>query len=338
MRALLIACLGWLAACTTPEPPPQVVTSPPGLPDPTAVAKALVSGPLAGGAGVWIDGRRHGSLRAALLSAADGDRLELEPGLHAGPIEITRSIEIAPRSADGVTIIDSRTPVAVRVRRGARVGLRHLTIQASGTHRPDAEAAVVVQAAALEMTACQITSERSGGIQVLSGTLDAEDVTVVSKTWQNTVVIGTESVAELTRCHVEGRSDRSSAVEAWESHCVLKDCDLSAGTASLVAAADSEVQALDCRLTRAGAACLPEALLQMETCIVSETPRGVIVRGDVKLVQNRLQDNQVAVVLAGPLAQLTLMGNISTANGAWLNLTEGATADQVENLALTEGR
>ena len=332
----LFAVLILLVACTTPEKEPEVATSPPGLPDLGAVAEALEKGPVPGGAGVWLRGSRHGSLRAALLAAKDGDRIELESGVHAGPIEIMKSVDLAPHSAEGQAVIDSRSPLAVRVRGGARVSLRHLEIRASGNHRSDAEAAVVVQGAVLEIVSCTINSRRSGALSVLSATVDIDASTIVSEAWQSAVMIGNESVAELRDCRVEARAERSSGLEVWGAHCVMKLGEIRAGTAALVAGQGSEVSAVGVRLRGAGAACLPGGWMEMQTCDVRDVEKGVVVRGVVGLVANRFQGNQVAVMVAGTDARLTVSGNVSTANVAWLGLIEGAELRQITDLDLTE--
>jgi len=76
--------------------------------------------------------------------------------------------------------------------------------------------------------------------------------------------------------------------------------------------------------------------MEMQTCDVRDVEKGVVVRGVVGLVANRFQGNQVAVMVAGTDARLTVSGNVSTANVAWLGLIEGAELRQITDLDLTE--
>jgi hypothetical protein len=329
---------GSLAACATTDPedgtvakeelaaatePAITVERPLPVDRPQALDPALVS------SGAWVDGVRHGSLRAALISAPAGSRIELESGTHSGPIEISRSMELAPRLADGVVVIVSRSPVALRVRANAEVTLRDLTIRAEGPPGSGSDAAVLVQNATLRAENCRIDSRRSGGVGGLGATLELDTVTVRCELGQTGIMIADGSTGALRHCDVETGAGIGSGVEVWDSRCTLMGGRIQAATASLVAGEDSNVRADSVVLRGAGAACMPHGELDMVAAEVHLARRGVNVRGVVRLSGCRLVGNDVAVVMTGTDADLTFAGTVFSGNGQRMVYLEGAGPEQV---------
>jgi hypothetical protein len=303
--------------------PPITVERPLPLDRPEALDPALVA------SGAWIDGVRHASLRAALITAPAGSRIELESGIHPGPVEISRSMEIVPRLADGVVVIESRAPVALRVRANAEVTLRDLTIRAEGHQNSGSDAAVLVQNATLRAENCRVDSRRSSGVGGLGATLELDTLTVRCELGQTAIMIADGSKAALRNCDVETGAGIGSGVEVWNSRCTLMGGRIQAATASLVAGEESHVRSDSVVLRGAGAACMPQGELELVATEVHLARRGVNVRGVVRMSGCRLVGNDVAVIMTGTDAELSYAGTVFSGNGQRMVFLEGAEPSQV---------
>jgi hypothetical protein len=328
-------CFGSLVACATTEGdggtvakeehagPAITVERPLPVDRPQALDPAAVA------SGAWIDGVRHGSLRSALVSAPAGSRIELESGIHSGPVEITRSMELVPRLADGVVVIESRSSVAVRVRANAEVTLRDLTIRAEGHQNSGSDAAVLVQNATLRAENCRIDSRRASGVGGLGANLELDTVIVRCELGQTAIMIADGSKGALRDCDVETGAGIGSGVEVWNSRCTLMGGRIQAATASLVAGEESHVRADNVVLRGAGAACMPLGELELVATEVHLARRGVNVRGVVRMTGCRLVGNDMAVVMTGTDANLTYGGTVFSGNGQRMVFLEGAEPRQV---------
>jgi len=283
------------------------------------------------GAGAWLDGVRYPSLRAALLVATEGTLIELEPGVHPGPVELTLSVQLKPHSADDDVIIDSRSPVALRVRAGAEVSISHILLRTDGPPRSSGDAAIVVQNATLIADACRITARRAGGIQALNGKIELTSVFVHCEQGQTAIMVSDGSVARMHGCTVETGAGIGSGVEVWESECRITGGRIQAATAGLVAGSFGRLRADDVDLKGTGAACLVDGTLELFACEISQARRGVSVRGAVRLTGCQLLGNDTALLMAGEAGYLTLSSMIFSGNNRRLEFVEGAEPSQVDD-------
>lgn len=325
---LALACAGPAAA---PEgaPESELANLHPATPPAELVGLVGTAEPMREAPGAWVGGVRHSSLRVALLKAPAGARVELEPGLHDGPVDCTRSVELAPRSAEADVIIESRSPVVLRARSGAQVSLRHLWLRSTSERPAKGEAAIMVQGGSLQAEGCRVLANSGGGIAVLTGKLDLRNVQVATEAGQTAIMLSATSVGELRDCRVDGLARIGSALEVWNSTCDIWGGQFAAGTSALVAGPLGVLRVEGTKVLNAGVACLPDGQLLMVNSEIRGARQGVTARGRVNLRNGRLVGNQVACVVAGKQANLVLENMVLTGNGTRIQLLEGATAMQV---------
>ncbi|MBN8891423.1 MAG: nitrous oxide reductase family maturation protein NosD, partial [Rhodospirillales bacterium] len=111
---------------------------------PLAAAAMLALAPASFGASVDVPAI-PGVLQAAIAAAAAGDVLELEPGVHSGPVMLDRAITLAGRPG---AVIDGQHHGSVVEVTAPGATVRDLTIRASGRNLSGMDAAVFLDASA----------------------------------------------------------------------------------------------------------------------------------------------------------------------------------------------
>lgn len=294
------------------------------LDDPGAAASTLVISPT-----VAIGERTYATLSAAVLAAQDGDVLQLEPGLHGGPVYVRASIVLEPSASLGEVTIHSRSATCLRIRGDNEVVLRGVTLRADGHHAQGREAAVKIDGGDLTLEYCHLAARANCALQVRSGSVRLEQCSVVVEDWPRSVLIDEGSSAWLTDCRVENRQEAGTALEVRAANAHVIGGRMQAAGAVVMAAADSTVLIDKAHLIDGGVAAHRGGTLGLEDCdVVGSTRAAVRCSGVATLTRSRLLQHDLGLILSGVDAQVTLTDTLLTHVSEVAVFEDGATEAQ----------
>jgi len=299
-----------LAGCGAPEdagrlaPPPEHPRARVGRAEAAELERLAPSLP---SPEVTLAGRPFDTLRAAIDAARSGERIELGPGVHAGPIAPTLPVEIYARADAGDVVIASETPLCLRIPHGADVRMRGITLRGRGQRRVGAEATVMIAGGRLGMKECRIEADRVCAVQMLGGELLLEESEASTDTWQTCLQLGSESKAWLADCTIEARGPASAGVELWEANLHMERTHVAASTAAVAVGLGSKAIVDDSLLE--GTTALWSSPRGRSTLAHSELRNAKIAlrcQGRVELDTCTIADSETGVLVFGPDADLTL--------------------------------
>jgi len=297
--------------------------------DPGAAASTLVISPT-----VTIGERTYATLSAAVLAARDGDVLQLEPGLHGGPVSVRASIVLEPSASLGEVTIHSRSATCLRMRGDNEVVLRGVTLRADGHHAEGREAAVRVDGGDLTLEYCHLAARANCALQVRSGSVRLEQCSVVVEDWPRSILIDEGSSAWLTDCRIENRQEAGTALEVRAASAHVIGGRMQAVGAVVMAAADSTVLIDKAHLIDGGVVAQRGGTLGLQDCDVVGSARAAVrCSGVATLTRSRLLQHDLGLLLSGVDAQVTLTDTLLTHVDEVAAFEDGATEAQ---LVMTE--